>query len=168
MLRADTVRQWARDAGYTSVEILPMRFYRLEGLTWARRSGWRTAGASTPRRGHPPAPLFPFPEVQPWLPGAIADERILADDRTRLWVGYVEHRPVVIGSLFVEAGIGHLSLGVTLPEARGHGYRAAMARRRLAALPGLPAAGVFSDLSRPGAEARGFLPIVRFTLYVEP
>ncbi|MDQ4009282.1 MAG: hypothetical protein M3228_00935 [Actinomycetota bacterium] len=108
---------------------------------------------------------FPFPEVLPWLPGAIANEKILSDDRTRLWVGYVEDRPVVIGSLFVEAGIGHLSLGVTLPEARGRGYWAAMARRRLAVLPGLPAAGVFSDMSRPGAEARGFLPIVRFTLW---
>ena len=35
VLRADTVRQWARDAGYTSVEIVPIandlwRFYRLE------------------------------------------------------------------------------------------------------------------------------------------
>src|SRR5918997_1631819 len=35
VLRADTVRQWARDAGYTSVDILPItndlwRFYRLE------------------------------------------------------------------------------------------------------------------------------------------
>ncbi|MDQ4009283.1 MAG: class I SAM-dependent methyltransferase [Actinomycetota bacterium] len=35
VLRADTVRQWARDAGYASVEILPIandlwRFYRLE------------------------------------------------------------------------------------------------------------------------------------------
>lgn len=108
---------------------------------------------------------FPFPEVDPWLPGAIADDRVLADPRYRLWLGYVEHRPVVIGSLFTDAGIGNLTLGVTLPEARRRGYWAAMAHRRLGALPGLPAAALFSDMSRPGAEALGFLPIVRFTLW---
>ncbi|MGH3983019.1 MAG: hypothetical protein ACRDST_10140 [Pseudonocardiaceae bacterium] len=108
---------------------------------------------------------FPFPDVQPGLPGAIADGRVLADPRYRLWVGYVEHRPVVIGSMFVDAGVGNFTLGVTLPDARRRGYWAAMARQRLAALPGLPAAALFSDMSRPGAEALGFLPIVRFTLW---
>jgi hypothetical protein len=32
----------------------------------------------------------------------------------------------------------------------------------------LPAVGVFSDLSRPSAEALGFLPITRFTLWHRP
>lgn len=108
---------------------------------------------------------FPLPDVHPWLPGAIADDRVLADPRYRLWAGYVEHRPVVIGSLFTDAGIGNLTLGATLPDARRRGYWAAMAHRRLATLPELPAAALFSDMSRPGAEALGFLPIVRFTLW---
>lgn len=108
---------------------------------------------------------YPFPDVRSLMPGAIADDRLLTDHRFRLWVGYVEHRPVVIGSLFVDAGVGNFALGVTLPEQRRRGYWAAMARRRLATLPGCPAAALFSDMSRPGAEALGFLPIVRFTLW---
>jgi hypothetical protein len=39
---------------------------------------------------------------------------------------------------------------------------------RLVDAPGLPLVGVFSDMSRPGAEALGFLPITRFTLWHRP
>ena len=45
---------------------------------------------------------------------------------------------------------------------------AAMAGVRLLEEPGLPAVGVFSDMSRPSAEALGFLPITRFTLWHRP
>jgi hypothetical protein len=34
--------------------------------------------------------------------------------------------------------------------------------------PVLPAVGIFSDMSRPSAEALGFLPITRFTLWHRP
>jgi hypothetical protein len=34
--------------------------------------------------------------------------------------------------------------------------------------PGLPAVGIFSDMSRPSAEAIGFLPLTRFTLWHRP
>ena len=34
--------------------------------------------------------------------------------------------------------------------------------------PDLPAVGVFSDMSRPPAEALGFLPVTRFTLWHRP
>jgi hypothetical protein len=61
--------------------------------------------------------------------------------------------------------VAHFSLGVTLPEARRRGYWAAMAAVRLQEAPGLPYVGVFSDMSRPGAEAIRFLPIARFTLW---
>ena len=76
--------------------------------------------------------------------------------------------PVCIGSLFVDAGVASFSLGVTLPEARRRGYWAAMAGVRLVDAPGLPAVGVFSDMSRPSAEALGFLPITRLTLWHRP
>ncbi|HEV2895094.1 MAG TPA: hypothetical protein VG411_15170, partial [Actinomycetota bacterium] len=85
-----------------------------------------------------------------------------------LWVGYEQDEPVCVGSLFVEAGVAAFSLGVTLPSARRRGYWAAMAGARLVEAPGLPAVGVFSDMSRPSAEALGFLPISRFTLWHRP
>jgi hypothetical protein len=103
---------------------------------------------------------FPYRELQPYRPGALLDEPVLADQRLRLWVGYEGDRPVCGGSLFVDFGLATFSLGVTLPEARRRGHWAAM--------PGLPAVGVFSDMSRPSAEALGFLPITRFTLWHRP
>lgn len=148
----------------------------------------RPAGAAVPDRPEPPqlriAPVidpdgvrdwervvvdgFPFPDVAAHLPGAIADQRIIADDRIGLWVGYADEQPVVAGSLFVAGGIRHLTLGVTLPQARLRGYWTAMVWQRLRVRPDLPAAALFSDMSRPGAEALGFLPILRFTLWHRP
>ena len=111
---------------------------------------------------------FPYRELQPYRPGVLLGERVLADERLRLWVGYEQDEPVCVGSLFVEAGVAAFSLGVTLPSARRRGYWAAMAGVRLVEAPGLPCVGVFSDMSRPSAEALGFLPITRFTLWHRP
>jgi hypothetical protein len=47
---------------------------------------------------------FPYRELQPWRPGKLLDERVLADGRLRLWVGYEADRPVCVGSLFVAEG----------------------------------------------------------------
>ena len=111
---------------------------------------------------------FPYRELQPYRPGALLGERVLADERLLLWVGYEQDQPVCAGSLFVDAGVAAFSLGVTLPSARRRGYWAAMAGVRLVEASGLPVVGVFSDMSRPGAEALGFLPITRFTLWHRP
>jgi hypothetical protein len=111
---------------------------------------------------------FPYRELQPCRPGSLLHERVLGDGRLRLWVGYEDDRPVCVGSLFVAEGVAAFSLGVTLPEARRRGYWAAMAAVRLVEEPGLPAVGVFSDMSRPSAEAIGFLPLTRFTLWHRP
>jgi hypothetical protein len=111
---------------------------------------------------------FPYRELQPYRPGVLLDERVLADERLRLWVGYEGDRPVCMGTLFVDAGVAAFSLGVTLPEARRRGYWAAMAGVRLLEEPDLPAVGIFSDMSRPPAEALGFLPLQRFTLWHRP
>src|SRR5690242_13399819 len=56
------------------------------------------------------------------------------------------------GSWGASSPVGNFTLGVTLPQARRRGYWAAMAHQRLAALPRLPAAALFSDMSRPDAE----------------
>jgi hypothetical protein len=108
---------------------------------------------------------FPFAELRPLTPGALYDERVLADPRSRLYVGYEDDRPVIAAALFIDVGIRHLALAATLPEARRRGHWEALARHRLKVEPELPAMGVFSDMSRPGAESLGFLPISRFTLW---
>ncbi|MDF2967421.1 MAG: hypothetical protein K0Q93_1199 [Nocardioidaceae bacterium] len=111
---------------------------------------------------------YPFPDVQPSLPGALLDPRILDDDRLRLWLAYDRGEPVTAGGLFVDCGIAHFSFGVTLPMARRRGHWYALVRERLLSAPGLPAAGLFTDASRPGAERVGFLPVSRFTLWSRP
>jgi hypothetical protein len=97
---------------------------------------------------------FPYRELQPYRPGVLLGERALDHERLRLWVGYEGDRPVCMGTLFVDAGVAAFSLGVTLPEARRRGYWAAV--------------GIFSDMSRPPAEALGFLALTRFTLWHRP
>jgi hypothetical protein len=109
---------------------------------------------------------FPFPELQPYRPGSWLDERVLADGRLRLWVGYDDSGPVCIGALFNEQGLGQMWLAVTLPGARGHGYYRAMAHHRIAAAGNVPLVALFSDMSRPVAEQQlGFLPLLRFTVW---
>ena len=109
---------------------------------------------------------YPFADLQPLRPGALFDERLLAAADPHLEVGYLDGRPVTVGARHIAHGLVVLVLGATLPEARHLGCWAAMVRSRLAAAPELPAAALFSDDSRPGAERLfGFLPITRFTLW---
>jgi hypothetical protein len=111
---------------------------------------------------------FPLPDAQPFRPGALLGPGVLTDPRWRLWVAYVDGSPASIGTSFVSHGLAQLALGVTLPQARGHGLWYGLVRRRLLAAPHLLAGGLFSDDSRPGIERLGFLPITRFTLWRRP
>jgi len=108
---------------------------------------------------------FPFDDVVPNLPGAFAHEQILNDDRFTMWLAYQGDRPVTAAAMFREHGLAQFAFGVTLPDVRRRGHWAAMVRLRLQAAGALPAAGIFSDDSRLGAERYGFLPLTRFTLW---
>jgi hypothetical protein len=95
--------------------------------------------------GHPPL-LLRLPGSQPPPPGAppgLRIERVAGVDGLRDW-----ERVAVDGFPYRE--LQPWRPGALLEE------------------PGLPAVGVFSDMSRPGAEALGFLPITRFTLWHRP
>lgn len=107
---------------------------------------------------------YPLDDLVPWRPGVLFDTRVLGGP-LRLWVGYARGRPVGAAASYVAHGLHVLALGVVLPEARRRGHWRALLRARLADLEGLPPAGLFSDLSRPGAERHGFLPVTRFTLW---
>lgn len=111
---------------------------------------------------------YPLPELQPFRPGSLVDERILGDDRLRLTVGWNDDQPVSLGALFADSGIACFALGVTRPEARRRGHWLAHAARRLHAAPDVWMTGVFSDHSRSPAERIGFVPILRFTLWARP
>jgi hypothetical protein len=111
---------------------------------------------------------YPLPELLPVQPGTLADPSLLDDPRLRFTVGREDGEAVSLGALFVEAGIGCFTLGVTQPSARGRGHWRGHAIRRLLAAPDLWMTGIFSDYSRPPAERLGFLPLFRFTLWARP
>jgi len=108
---------------------------------------------------------FPFEELQPFGPDDWLDERVLDLPDHHLFVGYAHGEPVVCGWSATHAGLGVLHLAAALPHARRKGYWSTMLRRRLRAIGERPVAAIFSDMSRPGAERYGFVPITRFTLW---
>ena len=108
---------------------------------------------------------YPFPDLQPLTPGALIDERVLADDRLRMWVGWLGERPVGAAAAFVDHGINDVTLVATLPEARRRGIGEALTWRAALGDPALPAMLLSSDPGRPVYERMGFLPLLRFTLW---
>jgi len=109
---------------------------------------------------------YPLPELAGAPPATMADPALLDDPRLRFWTAQVDGRPVSAAAAFVAHGIGSLAFGATVPTARRRGLWRQLAITRLRAMPDLWLAGCFSDFSRPGAEALGFAPILRLTLWV--
>lgn len=108
---------------------------------------------------------FPFGELQPFDPGAWLDARLLDLPDHRMFVGYADGDAVAAGWLLLHGPLGALVLAATLPAARRRGYWSAMLRHRIEAADGRVVASIFGDMSRPGAERYGFLPLLRFTLW---
>jgi GNAT superfamily N-acetyltransferase len=107
---------------------------------------------------------YPVPELQPYEPGRLFDERLLGGI-ARAWVGSVNGRPVA-GSMAINSrGLIAVENVATLPEARGHGYGAALTATAALSEPDLPSALIASDDGRGVYERLGFLPISRFTLW---
>jgi hypothetical protein len=158
-----------------------------------RRRGWSLMG-HPPLLLRPPADLVPVPppdrvpeivrtpaELAVWEDVAVrgyplpASEHgsagligpgLLDDDRVTFRLSRdAAGRPESASAHFVAHGLAGLAFAATLPEARGQGHWTRHARTRLRARPDLWHAGIFSDFSRPLAEAAGFVPIIRLTLW---
>ena len=110
---------------------------------------------------------FPLEHLQ-GRSATLVGERLFEDPRVGIWVGYEDDRPVTTGSLFTHVGVAQFALAATLPQARRRGYWFTLVRVRLQAAGDTPTAALFSDLSRPGAESLGFMPILRFTCWHRP
>lgn len=159
-----------------------------------RRRGWSLMG-HPPLLLRPPTDLAPVPACAPephivrtvdelgvWedvavraypLPApdgapALLGPALLDDDRVVLRISYEADEPVSASAHFVAHRLAGLAFAATLPAARGRGHWRRHAAARLRARPDLWHAGVFSDFSRPLAEAIGFVPIVRLTLWYRP
>src|SRR5207302_126437 len=108
---------------------------------------------------------FPIHEVEAQGPGAGFSAGILADERYQLWVGWEEDRPVAAAATFLAAGISNVTLVATVPEARRHGYGAALTWRATLAEPALPALLIASAEGRPVYERMGYTALFHFVLW---
>lgn len=109
---------------------------------------------------------YPLSELQDAGTGAFAPPALLDDERLRFFVGRDGARPVAAAASFASHGIASLAYGATLPALRRRGFWRRLAVERLQATPELWMTGLFSDFSRPGAEALGFVPVLRLTLWI--
>jgi hypothetical protein len=108
---------------------------------------------------------YPVPEL-----ADVPAERVFG---TALLAGPVRYRigshagvPVAAVASHVSHGVVNLCLAATLPSARRRGVWQALVDARCADGPGLPAVAFTSDYSRPGFVRMGFLPVMRFTLWL--
>jgi GNAT superfamily N-acetyltransferase len=109
---------------------------------------------------------YPVPELQPYEPGHLFDERVLGGI-ARLWVASADGRPVAVSMAINSGGIVAVEMVATLPDARGKGYGAAITATAALSEPHLPSVLIASDDGRSVYERLGFLPISRFTLWAK-
>ena len=131
--------------------------------------------------GHAPRPAssaweqaaidgYPLPELQPASPGSLASPSLLDDDRLAFYIGHAGDGPATARRqcLGLVRLARHRLAGLRRHPAggagRGHWHGHAVARLR--ANPSVWTLGVFSDFSRPLAEHLGFVPLLRFTLWI--
>lgn len=108
---------------------------------------------------------YPLSEFQAAGVRSMWDARILGGPY-RLWVGFVEDRPVSIASAYVgERAVGIYAVA-TLPEARGKGYGAALTAHATQAAPELPAELQSSDDGRPIYLRLGFQIVTEYALWM--
>jgi hypothetical protein len=81
-------------------------------------------------------------------------------------LGCVDGEPAATALQYVAHGAVNLCSAATLPVARRRGVWEELVWARVDAAPELPAVAYTSDYSRPGFLRMGFLPVVRFTLWM--
>jgi len=108
---------------------------------------------------------YPMRDLQPYRWGRFYDERVLGGP-SRLWVGFVDRRPVATAAAHVAAGVNNVEMVATLDGWRGRGYGAAVTWAATTADPSLPAILIASDRGRPVYERLGYTAVTRWTHWI--
>jgi hypothetical protein len=109
---------------------------------------------------YPAAELAPFGSQPRLFPDAFLDS-----DWT-LYLGYDGDRPVATGGAFVTDQLVGVEMISTRSECRGRGFGAAITHAAATTETDRPAMLLASDPGRSVYERLGFLPLLRFTLWV--
>jgi len=108
---------------------------------------------------------YPAPEMQPWQRGAFFDPALL-DTSWQLFVGYEGSRCVATAAGWLSDAVTVVEMVSVRDDCRGRGYGAAITAAATGAAPGRTAMLIASDLGRSVYEQLGYLPLLRYTLYV--
>jgi GNAT superfamily N-acetyltransferase len=96
-------------------------------------------------------------------PGTVADVRLL--ERARVWVGYVDGRPVASSLAYASDGVVGVFCVATTPDARGRGYGEALTWAAVMSHPSRPAVLQASEMGAPVYTRMGFRDAHRFTVW---
>jgi ribosomal protein S18 acetylase RimI-like enzyme len=97
--------------------------------------------------------------------GSIANPALLEAGVARLFLGYLDGKPVATSGSAVNHGIVEVDWVCTLPDLRGRGIGAAMTHSATTVDPMLPAVLIASDEGRSVYERLGYLSLQRATLW---
>jgi hypothetical protein len=108
---------------------------------------------------------YPVPEMLPWRQGSFLHASVL-DTQWQFFVGYEGDAPVATAAAYVTDQIAMVELVSSRAEGRGKGYGAAITAAATFAAPDRPAILIASDLGRNIYGRLGYLPLLRYTLWV--
>lgn len=107
-------------------------------------------------------------EGYPATPGqtaVLADRRILDVAGLRIWVGYLDDRPVACAGAHVTDACVDVEYVATHADGRGRGFGAAVTWAATLADPTKPAVLIASDPGQPVYERMGYLRLMRLTMW---
>lgn len=97
--------------------------------------------------------------------GVFADGRILDVAGLRIWVGYLDERPVACAGAHVTDACVDVEYVATHADVRGRGFGAALSWQATLADPTKPAVLIASDPGQPVYERLGYLRLMRLTMW---
>jgi hypothetical protein len=110
---------------------------------------------------------YPMPDLEPLAVGDLLGPSIL-QGTTRVWLAWLDERPVAVAATHQNAGVSLVEYVATLPDARGLGAGSAVTWAATTAEPDQPAVLLASDDGRPVYERMGYQAIERWSAWLRP